>query len=140
MGIKKEDWDEFCDVLCDNGGEVVEYGDRVVTRELDYDDMCRGCVLFQRTSNGPVCAWYTNEYSDHPNGVFEQAFEISDYDGDWRDYGEFEDWLHERAGVCPECGRYVGADNLNGVSFAGTACDDCIDAARAKYEYPGWYN
>lgn len=53
-------------------------------------------------------------------------------------YEELINQMHIDSGTCDHCHEYFGADKLHGVAFANKACDNCVDALRAKLETPGW--
>lgn len=48
------------------------------------------------------------------------------------------DAVESLRGVCPKCGKDVGADGLERVGFAGRYCAACAAAERPRQEFRGW--
>lgn len=111
--------------LCDNATQIT-------TPDGLFDDASGNFLLhlYENDTIRMVATWYVRKESNVEHGT-------GYYDPDLGFNGIIEA-THHVAGRCDECGKYVGADNLHSVGFANAACDECIDAMRARLEYPGW--
>jgi len=86
-----------------------------------------------------VSAWFVGDTVE-PYANPEYALGFGSIIGGLGDVPESLSDLRESYTTCPECGRNVGAGNIDHVAFANRACFDCSPKLRAKLETPGWYN
>jgi hypothetical protein len=46
--------------------------------------------------------------------------------------------LQDNINLCGECHQIK--ENIQRVAFANRVCNDCLNSAKKKYEFPGWSN